>query len=79
MGDTIKTFILNKLDELKEVRESDQIVDIVTMVKETFNTQCKHFYAGAFDSPGYDMECYVIAFIDEQGELQGIDVMIERY
>lgn len=46
-------------------------------VKEKFNTQCVYSHCGGFDSPGYDIDCYAIAFINEDGELELYDYTIE--
>ena len=36
-------------------------------------------YCGGFDSPGYDIDCYCISYIDLEGRLQTIPVYFELY
>lgn len=78
MVEEIKSFIINKFDEM-EPEEGGELQEIVDAVKEKFKTECKYFHAGGFDSPGYDIDCYVIAFLDESGKIQGVSVDIESY
>lgn len=77
MENVIRSFINDRLEEIGELEESEQIAGIVEEVKEKFQTQCKYIHAGGYDSPGYDMDAYVIVFIDETEEIQGVDVTIE--
>lgn len=72
----IKDFLREKIDA-EDIEAEEQIQEIVESVKEQFQVQCKYFNAGGFDSPGYDVTCYVIAFIDENGILQGRSIEIE--
>lgn len=76
---TIAEYILAQVDALDKIEEEEQISAIAEAVTKKFQVQCDYFHAGGFDSPGYDVECYVIAFLDEQGKLQGQSVEIERY
>lgn len=48
-------------------------------VESKFNTQCDYTHCGGFDSPGYDIDCYAIAFIDENGKLDIMSFKKERY
>lgn len=73
----IGDFIMEKIDALGEIDSSEQIQEIVESVQERFEVQCDYFHAGGFDSPGYDVECYVIAYLDGNGKLQGRSVEIE--
>lgn len=75
----IRNYILEKINEVGEFEEYKEIDEIVESVREKFNVQCECYSAGGFESPGYDIDCFIIAFIDENGKLQGIDVQIERY
>lgn len=79
MKRNIKEFIIEKINKLGEIKEEYQIQEIVESVRNIFKTKCEYFYAGGFDSPGYDIDCYTIAFLDDKGDIQGVSVNIERY
>lgn len=73
----IGDFLTEKMDAMGDIETEEQIHELAESVKEQFQVQCDYFHAGGFDSPGYDIACYVIAFIDENGKLQGRSVEIE--
>lgn len=52
---------------------------IAEEIKAKFNTQCLYANCGGFDSPGYDIDCFAIAFINEDGVLELVDYSIESY
>lgn len=54
-------------DELEKVMEKIGI------------TQYEMTNCGGFDSPGYDITCYCISYIDLEGRLQTIPVNFEIY
>jgi hypothetical protein len=75
----INDFINERVEAIDETElESSDLHAIAKEVIETYKTQCKVFHAGSFESPGYDIDGYVIAYIDELGELQGVSIDIER-
>ncbi len=79
---TVSGYISSRMEELIEKGEegySDNLSLVVDEVKEKFNTQCTYSYCGGFDSPGYDVDCYAIAFIDSEGKLDMITYQDERY
>ena len=41
----------------------------VEAVRENFKITCNYAYCGGFDSTGYDIDCYAIAFITDDGTL----------
>ncbi|WP_145412449.1 hypothetical protein [Paenibacillus xylanexedens] len=41
----------------------------VDVVKQAFDIPCTYGYCGGFDSPGYDIDCYAIAYVTKAGEL----------
>lgn len=45
----------------------EHLEDIAKGVERTFNTSCVCEYIGGFDSPGYDIDCYAFAYVDEDG------------
>lgn len=48
----------------------EELLDkISNEVQEKFNVQCKSIETGKYTSCGYDMFCYAISFIDEEGKL----------
>lgn len=75
----ITEYLEDQLSEFREISEEEEISFIVKRVNNSFKeAQCKYFYAGGFDSPGYDIECYIIAYLEE-GIIKGRDIQIERY
>lgn len=77
---SIKDFVINKLDEYKEEEMSEEVIgEVVDEVVKTYGVKCDYFYAGDFDSPGYDCYYYVIVFLNEYGNLEGVDVQVESY
>jgi hypothetical protein len=79
----VSEYINQRMDELVGDEECAPIEDycckIVDEVKEKFKTQIKMHDCGGFNSPGYDIECYAVAFIDENGELNIMDFQSESY
>ena len=65
---TINEFIDAEFDKYgKEAREYlDEIVDAV---KEKFGVSCDYEHIGGFDSPGYEIESYAIAYVDTDGKV----------
>ncbi|OMC96237.1 hypothetical protein MKX34_24030 [Paenibacillus sp. FSL R5-0636] len=41
----------------------------VESIKQHFDIPCMYEYCGGFDSPGYDIDCYAIAYVTKAGEL----------
>ncbi|MNV49964.1 hypothetical protein D3C71_1419410 [compost metagenome] len=57
----------------------ETVVYAVDVVRNFFNIQCDYAYCGGFDSTGYDIYCYAIAFVTEEGELGLYDYQYEVY
>ncbi|MNC33178.1 hypothetical protein D3C81_1472590 [compost metagenome] len=55
------------------------LVHAVNVVREKLGITCNYAYCGGFDSTGYDIDCYAIAFITTGGELGIYDYQIESY
>jgi hypothetical protein len=56
--------------EIKKSEDpSEELHTITRKVKKEFNTDCVLKYIGGFDSPGYDINCYAFAYV-EDGELK---------
>lgn len=61
---------INEIIENHEQNEDElDLHRLCEDVKNKFKTKCTHEYIGGYDSPGYDIDCYAIAFIDENGEI----------
>jgi hypothetical protein len=76
----IKSMILQRIDAVDQENMSEEIIgDISEDVSNAFEVKCDYFHAGSFDSVGYDCDYYVIVFINEEGELDGVDVQVESY
>lgn len=59
---------------------ADEIVrHAVDAVREAFKITCNYAYCGGFDSPGYDIDCYAIAFVTGDGTLGIYDYQYETY
>lgn len=70
------TDFINKKIAVTDIEQEEDIMQIVQSVHNNFDTDCKYFYAGGFDSPGYDIDCYVIAYLEE-GIIKGVAVQVE--
>lgn len=57
----------------------EAVMFAVDAVRKSFGIQCDYAYCGGFDSPGYDIECYAIAFVTDEGELGLYDYQYEIY
>lgn len=80
---TISEYIENRMNELNGEDECPEVANnlylVCDEVKEKFNVQCQVCSCGGFDSPGYDIDCYAIAWISEDGNLGMMDYQEERY
>lgn len=79
---SIKDFVISKINHIYDQDDemSEEIIgDIVHNVISEYGVKCNYFNAGDFTSTGYDCYYYVIAFIDENGNLEGVDVQVESY
>lgn len=67
----------------QEDPECDDEVDFFEEIKKAMDeigiTQWDYINCGGFDSPGYDISCYCISYIDLEGRLQQIPVAFECY
>lgn len=59
--------------------ELDFFEEISKVMSDNNVTQYEFTYCGGFDSPGYDIDCYCISYIDLKGRLQTIPVHFEIY
>lgn len=78
----VSEFISSRMDELISTDEGsydDYLSQVSEEVVERFKTQCTYCYCGGFDSPGYDVDCYAIAFIDIDGKLNIMAYEEEKY
>ena len=57
----------------------EYIETIAEDVRTKFNIQCDTLNCGGFDSPGYEINCYAIAWINEDGKLEMQDFQEEAY
>jgi hypothetical protein len=65
----IKDYI-NEIIENHEQNEDElNLHQLCEDVRYKFKTKCTFDYVGGYESPGYDIDCYAIAFIDENGEI----------
>ncbi|WP_068616520.1 hypothetical protein [Paenibacillus tuaregi] len=62
-----------------DIEGEDVLVHAVNAVRERFGITCNYAYCGGFDSAGYDIDCYAIAFVTSNGELGIYDYQIESY
>lgn len=81
-----KDQVYAKIAEAIEEAEHDpdksggEIVEYaVETVKSAFGIQCETAYCGGFDSPGYKINCYAIAFVTGKGEPGIYDYQYEIY
>lgn len=77
MKNRIELYILEKLKGIS-VKSKSELNQIARDVKKKFNTECKCLNADGFVSLGYELECFVIAYLDECGKIQGVPVKIEK-
>lgn len=75
---TIREEINEYLSQFDRYDEK-QVSEITSRIKDKYKVKCDYFWAGDYDSPGYDCEYYVIVFINEEGELDGVDCQCESY
>lgn len=65
--------IMEYINEIIEDHEQNRgelnLHQLCEDVRNKFNTKCTHEYVGGFESTGYDIDCYAIAFIDKNGEI----------
>lgn len=74
--DFIETFFDEEEDAY--VKTDAEINQAVTE-KFGYDAQVQTEHCGGFESPGYDIDCYALAFIDEDGKLQLVSWEKERY
>lgn len=79
MADDIRRYINEAIDRYEDDNEKADLDAICHEVREKFGVKCDYTYTGGFDSPGYDIDCYAIAFIGLDGELYLMDYSYERY
>lgn len=74
----IEEFIKELLGEV-ELTEEDQIMRLADTVRKEFpDSKCTYFYAGGYNSPGYDIDCYVVTYLEYEC-IQGYSLEIESY
>lgn len=79
----VRQFIQDEIIRIDGDENKDGAVylldEICGNVRDKFKVQCTHSYIGGFDSPGYDLNCYAIAFINEEGTLEIYELNHEMY
>jgi len=79
----INDFISIRMDELVDNQECSPVGEYIEVIAEEvrikFNIQCDTCHCGGFDSPGYEINCYAIAWINEYGKLEIQDFQEESY
>lgn len=70
---------IEKVENDSDLGGGEIVAYAVDAVKATFGIQCDYAYCGGFDSPGYDIDCYAIAFVTTDGELGLYDYQYETY
>jgi hypothetical protein len=79
----VSDYINNRMDELIGEEEcypaGEYIETVAEEVRNKFNVQCDTCECGGFDSPGYEITCYAMAWINENGELEMQDFQQECY
>ncbi|WP_336761310.1 hypothetical protein [Paenibacillus sp. USHLN196] len=79
MEERIEDYIVGKIEEYKNNNKVAYLEAICDDVKSNYSTDCKYEYIGGFESPGYDIDCYAISFIDEDGEIVIVPYTNESY
>lgn len=74
---SIEAYVNKELENLGRYFEENELQDIVDSVKDKFDSECDYFLGGGFDSPGYEMQGYVLVFLNEEGTLVGKTVVSE--
>lgn len=79
----VNDYISIRMEELINDKECSPVGEYVETVAEEvrdkFNIQCDTCYCGGFDSPGYEINCYAMAWINEDGKLEIQDFQQEAY
>ena len=75
----IESYIEHLLED-EELEDKERLMEIAEAVRKKYGkeTKCTYFYAGGFDSPGYEIDCYVITYLEDD-VIQGYPVQIECY
>ena len=60
-------------EEIEFEEELDKVMKNIGIKQYYFS------YCGGFDSPGYDIDCYCISYIDLERRLQTIPIYFELY
>lgn len=79
----IKGYIDSRIEEMSRGQKcppvGEYIEEIAKEVRGNFNIQCNVCECGGFDSPGYDITCYAMAWINKDGSLEMQDFQEESY
>lgn len=79
----IGDYINDRIEELSKDQECPPVGEYIEIIAEEvrnkFNVQCNTCECGGFDSPGYDIDCYAMAWINKDGSLEMLDFQEERY
>jgi hypothetical protein len=79
----IKDYIDSRIEEMSGDQEcppvGEYIETIAEEVRSKFGVQCDICECGGFDSPGYDITCYAMAWINKDGSLEMQDFQQESY
>ncbi|WP_054955008.1 hypothetical protein [Paenibacillus dakarensis] len=66
-------------EKVEDTGADDILRAAVNAVTETFGISCIYEYCGGFDSAGYDVDCYAIAYVTDDAGLAIYDYQYESY
>jgi hypothetical protein len=75
----IEDFVNNLIVAYEQKNEEVDLNKICDSVEKEYSTRCTNEYIGGFDSPGYSIDCYAIAFVDEEEEIIIVPYTSECY
>lgn len=71
--------VIESAEKVEDNGADDILIAAVDAVKETFGITCMYAYCGGFDSAGYDIDCYAIAYVTNDAGLAIYDYQYESY
>jgi hypothetical protein len=71
--------IIERVGHDSDLGGGEIVAYAVDAVKAALGIKCDYTYCGGFDSPGYRIDCYAIAFVTDEGELGLYDYQYEIY
>jgi hypothetical protein len=77
---TVKELILSFWNnEQESFTKSDEEINQEIKSAFGYDAQFQSSWVGGFDSPGYDIDCYAYAYLDDDGKLVLDSWTVERY